>query len=48
VLAPAKSAATQHRIRIERSKGRNWSFHTKDLRWSSAVIKMRMEDGETL
>lgn len=48
VLALAKSAATQHRIRIERSKGRNWSFHTKDLRWSSAVIKMRMEDGETL
>ena len=48
VLTLAKSAATQHRIRIERSKGRNWSFHTKDLRWSSAVIKMRMEDGETL
>ncbi|MEQ1746380.1 MAG: hypothetical protein ABMA02_13205 [Saprospiraceae bacterium] len=48
VLALAKSAATQHRIRIERSKGRKWSFHTKDLRWSSAVIKMRMEDGETL
>ncbi len=48
VLALAKSAATQHRIRIERSKGRNWSFHTKDLRWSSAVIKMRLEDGETL
>lgn len=48
VLALAKSAATQHRIRIERSKGRNWSIHTKDLRWSSAVIKMRMEDGETL
>jgi hypothetical protein len=44
----AKSAAIQHRNRIERSKGRQWSNYTKDLRWSAVVSKMRNEDGETL
>ena len=48
VLALAKSAATQHRNRIERSKGRNWATYTKDLRWPALVQKMRAEDGETL
>lgn len=48
VLSLVKSAATHHRNRIEYSKGRNWSGYTKDLRWSAAVNKMRVEDGETL
>ena len=48
VLALAKSAATQHRNRIERSKGRNWAAYTKDLRWPALVHKMRAEDGENL
>jgi hypothetical protein len=48
VLTLAKAAATQHRNRIERTKGRNWAGYTKDLRWSALVNKMRAEDGETL
>lgn len=43
MLALAKSAAIQHRNRIERSKGRQWAHYTKDLRWSALVNKMRNE-----
>lgn len=44
VLALVKSGATQQRHRIERSKGRDWSKLTSDIRWSALVTEMRDTD----
>lgn len=44
VLTLVKSAATQQRHRIERSKGRDWSKRTSDIRWSALITEMRYSD----
>lgn len=44
VLALIKATATQHRNRIERQKGRDWSKFTSDIRWSATVNEMRNAD----
>ncbi|MBK8968647.1 MAG: hypothetical protein IPM36_18655 [Lewinellaceae bacterium] len=44
VLTLVKSAATQQRHRIERSKGRDWSKRTSDIRWSALITEMRYLD----